>query len=108
MTPKSAADNSGKILVGVDSDIQDIIPGFLGHRHDDIESILKALDHDDYETVRILGHSMKGAGGGYGFDGITELGQSMELAAMSQNTQEVRKLVCELSTYLESVEVVYE
>ena len=108
MTPTGDAGDSGKILVRVDSDIQDIIPGFLGHRRDDIESILRALEHDDYETVRFLGHSMKGAGGGYGFDGITELGQSMELAAMGQNAQEVRKLVSELATYLESVEVVYE
>lgn len=108
MSPHVNTGDNGKILVRVDSEIQEIVPIFFGHRRDDIESILKALEDSDYDTVRIIGHSMKGAGGGYGFDGVTDLGGSMELAATGHNAEEIRKLVGELSTYLDRVEVVYE
>ena len=51
---------------------------------------------------------MKGAGGGYGFDAITDIGQSLEQAAKAPDPDEIRKLAGELSTYLDRVEVVYE
>jgi hypothetical protein len=51
---------------------------------------------------------MKGAGGGYGFDTITDIGKSLEDAAKEKNTKEIRKRVGELLDYLERVEVVYE
>ena len=97
-----------KITVRIDADLQDIVPGFLEHRYDDIRSMLEAVEHGDYDTVRFLGHSMKGSGGGYGFHAITDIGQSLEQAANQENSNEVRKLVSGLSTYLEHVEVVYE
>ncbi len=99
---------SGRIVVHVDTEIQEIVPGFLENRCEDIASMLQALDRRDYETIRILGHSMKGAGSGYGFDGITDLGQSIEYAAEKENDEDIRKLMIELSTYLYSLDVVYE
>ncbi len=66
------------------------------------------LAHGDFETIRISGHSMKGAGGGYGFDGITDIGQYLEQAAKEQNSEMVRKQVECLADYLERVEVVCE
>ena len=98
----------GKITVRVDADLADIIPTFLENRHGDVGSILEALDRGDYETIRILGHSLKGAGGGYGFQEITQIGQSLERAAIEENPAEIRSLVAELSSYLERTEVVYE
>ena len=99
---------SDRIVVHVDADIEDLIPGFLDNRQEDIKSMLGALKQSDFETLRILGHSMKGAGGGYGFDAITEIGQSLELAAKEQNTREIRRIVDELTNYLKQVEVVYD
>ena len=108
MTRNSYAGSKGRIVVCVDTEIEDIVPGFLENRHGDVKAMLEALDWGDYETIRILGHSMKGAGGGYGFDAITDIGGSLEQAAKDRSSQEVRKVVGELSTYLERVEVVFE
>jgi hypothetical protein len=59
-----------------------LIPRFLENRHHDVTSLLEAVNWDDFETARILGHSMKkGSGGGYGFDGITAIGSEIERAA---------------------------
>jgi HPt (histidine-containing phosphotransfer) domain-containing protein len=92
-----------KIIVWVDPDLLDIIPAFLQNRKEDICSILEALEIEDYETIRILGHSMKGSGGGYGFHVITDIGRSLEEAAKKKDDDEIKKWIGELSHYLERV-----
>jgi HPt (histidine-containing phosphotransfer) domain-containing protein len=107
MTQNTDAKPDEKIVVNVDSDIEDLIPGFLENRQQDVKSIYDALEKEDYETIRILGHSMKGAGGGYGFDKITDIGRSIEESAEGKNQEEIKKWVINLSNYLDRVEVVY-
>ncbi len=107
MTQNTDAKPGEKIIVNVDSTIEDLIPGFLENRQEDIKSIYDALKKEDYETIRILGHSMKGAGGGYGFDEITDIGRLIEESAEGKNQEEVKKWVINLSNYLDRVEIVY-
>ncbi len=107
MTQNADAKPDKKIVVDVDSDIEDLIPGFLENRQEDVKSIYDALEKEDYETIRILGHSMKGVGGGYGFDEITDIGRSIEESAEGKNQEEVKKWVINLSNYLDRVEIVY-
>ena len=99
---------SDRLVVNVDPDIEEIVPIFLQDSRDDVESIMKALQQGDFETIRILGHSMKGAGGGYGFDDITDIGQYLEQAAKEKNSGMVTKQVEYLAAYLERVVVVCE
>ena len=106
MTQESGARQGDKIIVHVDPELEDLIPGFLENRRNDIKSMLEALEQGDFETIRVLGHSMKGSGWGYGFDAITEMGGFLEQAAKKRDADEVRKWVGELVTYLERVEVV--
>ncbi len=107
MTQNTDAKPGEKIIVNVDSTIEDLIPGFLENRQEDIKSIYDALKKEDYETIRILGHSMKGAGGGYGFDEITDIGKLIEESAEGKNQEEIKKWVINLSNYLDRVEIVY-
>ena len=97
-----------KIIVYADPDIGEIIPGFLENRNSDIDKYLKALEQNDFETIRILGHSMKGSGAGYGFDVLTDIGSSIEKAAKKEEGPEIEALVEELKDYLERLEVKYE
>ena len=108
MAQPNAHGNSGKLVVYVDPEIEDIIPLFLQHRRDDLESIAVALKRADFETIETLGHGMKGSGGGFGFDGITEIGRSLERAAINQDSGMVKKQIECLSVYLERVEVICE
>lgn len=96
------------IRVKVDPDLKEIIPGYLENRQNDIKAILEALEKGDYNIIQIAGHKMKGTGAWYGFDTVTEIGKSIELAAQGKNSEEIRKCVSELKTYLERVEVIYE
>jgi HPt (histidine-containing phosphotransfer) domain-containing protein len=70
--------------------------------------MLDALDRRDFETVGFLGHGMRGTGGMFGFQAITDIGAALELAAQSAGIEVARKSVAELSDYLDRVEVVSE
>ncbi|HAZ61785.1 MAG TPA: Hpt domain-containing protein [Gammaproteobacteria bacterium] len=93
--------------VTIDPDLADLVPGYLGNRRADVDRIGAALAVSDFATVRRLGHSMKGTGGGYGFDEITRLGGGIEDAALVTDADTVRALNSELAHYLAVVEVDY-
>jgi HPt (histidine-containing phosphotransfer) domain-containing protein len=108
MTTDGRKQQEGKILIHADPDLADLIPGFLDKRRTETAVMLTALDRSDFETVRILGHSMKGSGGGYGFEGISQIGAALEQAAKGNNAEEIRQHVRDLSGYLDRVEVMDE
>jgi len=108
MTQSGEGGQDRKILVRVDPDLADLIPGFLDNRRKDITAMQEALVQSDYETIRVLGHSMKGAGGGYGFETITEIGAALEKAAKGKSSETIRRWIGELSVYLDRVEIIYE
>ena len=101
----SAAD---AIVIHADKDLEDLIPEFLDNRRTDVGSIHGALANGDFETVRVLGHSMKGSGGGFGFDDITTIGAALEQAAKRQDRDAIREGTEQLAHYLDKVKVVYE
>jgi len=96
------------IIVHVDAELEELTDDFLKNRKKDIKSIQRALEKGDYQNIRILGHKMKGTGGAYGFDIVSNLGGSLEQAAEDRNSGEIDKLVGELADYLERVKVIYE
>jgi HPt (histidine-containing phosphotransfer) domain-containing protein len=108
MEQQHALKQNGGIIVHVDPDIADLIPGFLDNRRKDTASIAEAVTRGDFETVRTLGHRMKGAGGSYGFDPITDIGSRLEQAGLAKNADEIKSLMAELAAYLDDVTVVYD
>jgi HPt (histidine-containing phosphotransfer) domain-containing protein len=99
---------SGKIIVHVDPDLADLIPGYLANRKKDIVVIHDAIEKKDMDAVRTLGHSMKGSGGGYGFETITDIGMLMEMAAKEGRDEAIRLQVKRLEDYLHQIEIVYD
>jgi HPt (histidine-containing phosphotransfer) domain-containing protein len=108
MTENHSPDPGGKIIVRVDPDLEDLIPGFLENRRNDIQAMQEALEQGDFETIRKLSHTMKGVGGGYGFDAITTISREIGEAAEQRNVSGVREGLNKLSGYLDRVEVVVE
>lgn len=92
------------IRVPVDPDILDLVPLFLDNRRSDVGTLRQALVEGDMETVRQLGHSMKGMGGGYGFDRITELGAVLEDSARVADAASAATALAALDDYLQRVE----
>ena len=97
-----------KIIVKIDPDLEELIPGFLTNRAADLATLRDALAAENYPSLQSLGHSLKGVGGGYGFTGMSEIGAAIETAAKQQNLEELKGLVEQYGNYLASVEVVFE
>jgi PAS domain S-box-containing protein len=81
-------------------------PIFLQNRRQDVLVMLDALDRGDFETVEFLGHGMRGAGGMFGFQAITDIGVGLEQAASSADAQMSRQWVGKLSDYLDHAELI--
>ncbi len=88
--------------------LEKVVPDFLSRRREDIESMREALAYGDYETLRVFGHRMKGTGGAYGLDAITDIGRALEEAAKARDSEKMGEHLGTFLDYLERVEVVYE
>jgi len=108
MTANNDMPDGKKIIIQVDSDLEDLIPGFLENRQLDIAAIFDALRQYDYDSIAKAGHTMKGVGGGYGFDAITDIGGSIEQAANQKDPEKIKYCLSELSNYLQRIEIVFE
>ncbi len=96
-----------RITVTIDRDLEEIVPTFLANRTRDLETLRTSVSVQDYETIRVLGHRLKGDGGGYGFPALSEMGGAMELAAGRHDQPAIERIIAQLQDYLARVTVVY-
>ena len=96
------------ITVRIDAELEDLIPGFLANRMNDIQLIRTSLSAGDFDDLLRLGHIMKGVGSGYGFPLISELGEAIEQAAARQDAEAIARHASQLSDYLNRITIVYE
>jgi len=108
MTDQEKVVSTEPETVIIDEELEDLIPGYLENRRQDIALILSALERNDFETIRAIGHKMKGSGGGYGFDRITEIGRDLEAAAKQAINQDIHERIHELRDYLDRVQIVFQ
>ena len=97
-----------KIVVKIEADMAELIPPFIENRHADIAAMREALPKGDYAFIQRTGHGMKGAGAGFGFGAVTEIGAAIEQAAKDKNDKDIQKGIEELAGYMRRLEVVYE
>ena len=97
-----------RVIVEVDEDLSDLIPGFLTHKRAEVATIFEAVTRRDYAAISSLAHRIKGDGGSYGFDSMTEMGRSLENAAAMHDDGAVTALARQLLSYLDHVEIVFQ
>jgi PAS domain S-box-containing protein len=95
------------IVVQLDQDLSDLIPGFLARKREDASAIVAAAEHGESETIARLGHKMKGEGGSYGLDAITDMGRELEQAAQLADLDAARRLARFLMNFLDRLNIVY-
>jgi HPt (histidine-containing phosphotransfer) domain-containing protein len=97
-----------RVIVHADPDLSDLIPGFLSRKRVDLGAIVRATDAADYGALAAIGHKIKGEGGSYGFDAITEIGAAIEAAANARDLPALRRCAQEFEQFLDSVEIIYD
>ena len=101
----ASADDGRKIIVEIDPEISDLIPDFLQHKRDDLSLLIGALERADFDTLRSVGHRMKGEGAGFGFQAMSDIGVMLEQAGRTRDLKLAQEQVWALSRYLDQVEV---
>jgi len=86
--------------------LEELVPGYLKNLHADLQSLSAALEKHDYGAIQVTGHQMKGAGAGYGFAAITDIGRGLESAAKAATAAEIQVQIGALADYLNRVEIV--
>jgi HPt (histidine-containing phosphotransfer) domain-containing protein len=107
MTQPSHGNGSSKVIVYIDPDLEAIVPQFLENRRKDSAALTTAIQGNDLKTVRLLGHRMKGDGGGYGFHEISRIGEVLERAALREDLPVMKQQAAALAHFLTQVQVVY-
>ena len=97
-----------KIVVTVDIELKDLILRYVEIRQEDIVRLQRALANDDYETIKTVGHGMKGSGVVYGFAYIGTIGAGIETSAGEKNRNEVETGLKQLINYMENLEIIYK
>lgn len=98
---------TGQFTVEISRELEDIVPIFLDNRERDVRTLRNALPTRDFKTVQTLGHRMKGDGGGYGFDRITDIGAAIERAAKLEDRSAIEQHIVQLEDFLKRVVIVY-
>ena len=94
-----------KIIAEVPAELEELIPGYLSNRQEDLRKLHQALQEEDFKAIYEIGHNLKGTGSGYGFNELTRIGSELELAASEPSAEKILKLLEVLKGYLENVEV---
>lgn len=100
-------DSGERILVEIDQELMPVVPEYLESRRRDCAEIQRLLASDGMKCIQIMGHRMKGSGGSFGFDEISEIGEALETAAQAADAAGIGSAVKRLEKYLARVSVAY-
>jgi HPt (histidine-containing phosphotransfer) domain-containing protein len=96
-----------KNIIHISSDLEPLIPRYLENRRADIATLYEALQVNNIEIVRSIGHTIKGSGASYGLEEISVIGRTLEDAAKSSDTTQIQTSITRLEHFLETLEIIF-
>ena len=79
---------------------------YLGRREADLEALRSALAQNDFDCIRVKGHNLYGSGSAYGLDRISELGNSLEAAAIAEDHGAITEQINALESYVRKLRII--
>jgi HPt (histidine-containing phosphotransfer) domain-containing protein len=102
---KEAAAERSRIVVCLDEELEPIVTRFLGRKRGELQVLRNALQARDFETLRRMGHDLKGAGEGFGFPDLSAIGAQLERCAHARDGKAITEQIEAMEAYLAAVEV---
>lgn len=90
----------------VDPDLADYIPTFVDNRKKELKQAETDLDAKDFESLRALGHTLKGCCASYGFIELGDLGKKLEDSAKNEKSEDIASLLSDMHWLLDHFEIV--
>ncbi len=94
------------IVVHIEAWIAHLVPRFLENRARDVTELRLAIAERNFEVIWQLGHNLRGAAAGYGFNDLTEVGERLEAAADERNVDSAAASTEALASYVSRVRIV--
>ena len=63
---------------------------YINHTSKEFEKISENLNLESLDSIRTFDHNIKGSGGMYGFDEVTEIGLQIETAAKAEDLDSIK------------------
>jgi len=96
------------LAVRVDPRLADLVQVFLDGARRDIAQARSALEARDLDAVRLIGHTLRGSAGSYGFDALARLGGLLEHAARNGDVDSAGRIAARSADYLASVKTRFD
>ncbi|MBF0100063.1 MAG: response regulator [Desulfobacterales bacterium] len=93
--------------VEVDSEFEDLIPGFLEKKRVEMGKLLGSLKAKDFEEVRKLGHKLKGSFNMYGFKRLANICAIIEENAKNEDYTCIQNNIDSLHTEFNQIQITY-
>ncbi len=103
--PAAQTASSAPEICVVDHDVFGLATKFLDRQARAVRGLWIAIRKKDFERIRKTGHDLKGSGGAYGLDGLSNLGTALEAAAGEKDGDLIEQLLASLEEKLASVEL---
>tara|TARA_B100000405_G_scaffold269883_1_gene208687 strand:+ start:83 stop:361 length:279 start_codon:yes stop_codon:yes gene_type:complete len=75
---------------------------YINHTSKELVSIIEELETKSFDSLRTFGHNIKGSGGMYGFNEVTEIGAVIEAAAKDEDMALIKSNLKDLDLFLKS------
>ena len=75
---------------------------YINHTTKELAKIQEDIDNIIIDSLRTFGHNIKGSGGMYGFEEVTNLGTKIEASAKVNDRNKIKLLLEELSVFLKT------
>lgn len=75
---------------------------YINHTSKELVSIMDNLETNSFDSLRTFGHNIKGSGGMYGFNEVTEIGAVIEAAAKDEDMGLIKSNLKNLDLFLKS------
>lgn len=98
---------SQKIVVQVDAEIKELIPGYLENRKNEIHVLESLCFKKDFEAISKIAHKLKGNAAGYGFTGLGELAIQLEKESKKSDAKATHDCIQSMRHYLNHVKIEY-
>lgn len=96
-----------KNIVHISSDLEPLIPRYLDNRRADIVILREAVHSSNSETIRSIGHTMKGSGASYGLEEVSTFGRMLEEAAQVSDLSRVEATINQIAHFLETLDIIF-
>lgn len=87
--------------IDMDADLVELQPWFLQNRMTEFSGVRQLIENDNFDSLRRIGHNLKGVSASYGFPTLGDLGHQLELASTEKQKADVTLIVGKICSALE-------